>query len=420
MGKAPGSQFDPRYRLPPREQGAPALEKRARFVEDEERRALARLSHRPAGIAWFEEQLGAWPSTDAPLVGTFCNMVPEEIIHALGAVPVRLGCGNAAMVQPGEEVFSGEICPLAKASFATFLREDGPAERCSALVVPTTCDAKRKLGEVLGDFVPTFVLNLPPEQDAGRYTGFAADELDRLVRFLEASLGTKLRRKALRAAIDRSQRMTSLVRRLQEARIRTPAALSVRDLFIIVQASFAGVPVQRWCEETEKVIEEAEAFRSDRPRLRPRLVLTGAPVLWPNFKVLNLVEECGADMVADTLCSGAQARFDPPVIDGTGRRGLLRALAQRSVFASNCPCFVSQGTRLSRVLDLVETARADGVLSYGLRLCQLFDIEAYRLQAVLKERRIPHLNLRTDYSLEDTEQLRVRLEAFLETVEEEA
>jgi benzoyl-CoA reductase/2-hydroxyglutaryl-CoA dehydratase subunit BcrC/BadD/HgdB len=60
------------------------------------------------------------------------------------------------------------------------------------------------------------------------------------------------------------------------------------------------------------------------------------------------------------------------------------------------------------------------VLSYGLRLCQLFDIEAYRLQAVLKERRIPHLNLRTDYSLEDTEQLRVRLEAFLETVEEEA
>ena len=43
-------------------------------------------------------------------------------------------------------------------------------------------------------------------------------------------------------------------------------------------------------------------------------------------------------------------------------------------------------------------------------------MEAYRLSRVLKAERIPFMNLRTDYSLEDTEQLRVRLEAFFETV----
>ena len=34
----------------------------------------------------------------------------------------------------------------------------------------------------------------------------------------------------------------------------------------------------------------------------------------------------------------------------------------------------------------------------------------------MKARHIPLATVRTDYSLEDTEQLRVRIEAFLETV----
>jgi benzoyl-CoA reductase/2-hydroxyglutaryl-CoA dehydratase subunit BcrC/BadD/HgdB len=154
----------------------------------------------------------------------------------------------------------------------------------------------------------------------------------------------------------------------------------------------------------------------ERPRLRPRLVLTGAPILWPNMKPLNLIEECGADVVADTLCSGVQGLADPVVVDERSRSGCLRALAQRYVFATPCPCFVSGAKRLSAVLDLVRAHAADGVIHYGLRLCQLFDMEVHRLSAVLRDRKVPFMNLRTDYSLEDTEQLRVRLEAFLETL----
>jgi benzoyl-CoA reductase/2-hydroxyglutaryl-CoA dehydratase subunit BcrC/BadD/HgdB len=43
-------------------------------------------------------------------------------------------------------------------------------------------------------------------------------------------------------------------------------------------------------------------------------------------------------------------------------------------------------------------------------------VENYRIGRVLKEKDIPFLNLRTDYSMEDTEQLRVRIEAFIETL----
>ena len=413
-------QFDERYKLDPHEADDPGARQRSQFVTAQQRQLQADLKQRPDNIAYFEGLLAGAPLPEGvPLVGTFCTMIPVEIIRALGARPVRLGCGNVALVQSGEQVLTGEICPLAKSSFGSFLDADALANRCEVLLVPTSCDAKKKLGEVLADFKPTFMFNLPPEQDANRYGKAVSKEIERMTDFLCKQLGRRLSTRALRAEIDIGQRRTVLVRRLQVARAARPAALSIRDFFIIIQSSFTGVVLDEWLEQAGRVLAEVEGFRPARPRLRPRMVLTGAPMIWPNFKVLNLIEESGADVVADTLCSGAQSCFDPVVYEEKGRKALMRALGLRYVFASPCPCFISQGTRISRVLDLVEELRADGVINYGLRLCQLFDMETSRLSRIMRARRIPFMNLRTDYSLEDTEQLRVRLEAFLETVGED-
>jgi benzoyl-CoA reductase/2-hydroxyglutaryl-CoA dehydratase subunit BcrC/BadD/HgdB len=269
-------QFDERYRLPARHVEDPGVLKRARFVENEQRRIQSEIRNRPENIAWFEDLLAA-PAGEMgrPLVGYFCNMIPPELIRALGADPVRLGCGNPAMVQPGEEVFSGEICPLAKASFAAFMDAGSPANRCAALLLPTSCDAKRKLGEVLSDFKPTFMLNIPPEQDAGRFGKMAGEEFSRMADFLAAQLGRKLAGGALLREIEKSNRRTLLVRRLQEARAAKPAALSVRDLFLVVQSSFAAAEPGEWLEQAGKVLAHVEAFDASRRRMRPRLVLTG-------------------------------------------------------------------------------------------------------------------------------------------------
>ena len=412
------SQFDNRYRVDAYRTDDPGVRKRSAFVAAQQRQMLREsLKHRPANISYFEALLEEVRVPEGlPVVGYFCNMIPTELIHAVGARAWRLGCGNPALVQPGEEVLSGEICPLAKASFGAFMDAENAANRCGAILIPTSCDAKRKLGEVLSDFKPTFMLNLPPEQDAARYGKAAAAEIRRMADFLCEQLGRKLRTGELRKAIEMLGRRSALVRRLQEVRAAKPAALSIRDFFIIIQSSFTPVDLAEWLEQAQPVLAETERFEVTRRRLRPRIVLTGAPMIWPNFKVLNLIEESGADVVADTLCSGAQSCFDPVVHDEKGRGALFRALAQRYVFASACPCFISQGTRISRVLDLVKELAADGVINYGLRLCQLFDMELHRLSRVMRANKIPFANVRTDYSLEDTEQLRVRLEAFLETV----
>ncbi|OGV60112.1 MAG: hypothetical protein A2498_02205 [Lentisphaerae bacterium RIFOXYC12_FULL_60_16] len=413
------SQFDARFKLPPVRTDNPGVQRRARVIEHQAAQSLARIARRPPDIAWFESTLNTLPAgpADLPWVGYFCNLVPPELIEAFGARAVRLDCGNAALVQTGEEVLSGEICPLAKSSFARFLDPSGPLASCRALILPASCDAKRKLAEVLSDYVPTFILNLPTEQDAGRYLDSAARELERAAAFLAGVLGVRLSRRSLRAAIETSRQRAARIRELDTLRTAEPGSLSARDAFLILQASFTGIPPAEWNRRVDAVLAWMRAFVPARERLRPRLVLTGAPIIWPNFKVLNLIEECGADIVGDTLCTGMQAGWDPVQVDEPGLRALWRALAARYTFAAPCPCFVSQGRRINRILELTSERHAHGVVHYGLRLCPLFDMESYRLNRILRQRGIPFLNLRTDYSLEDTEQLRVRLEAFLETVE---
>ena len=410
-------QFDPRYEITPRRGRNAASHRQSSAALDAQHRAMEDIPHRPANIEWFIGQLTPdLASNDAPVVGIYCNLVPAELVFACGAIPVRLDCGNSGMVTAGDEVVPGEICPLAKASLATLLDEAFDLHAISTLVLPACCDAKRKCGELMSDLKPTFMLNMPTEQDAGRFLPASVKEFDRLRRWLTKTLKTRFSRRRLRREIQLSAERTALIRQLGDLHSQTPEAIDVRDVFIIVQSAWSGVATDAWNTEVRKVIAELEAFEPTRRRTRPRVVLTGAPIIWPNFKVLNLLVECGADVIADTTCGGLQCFHEAAVVDERSRRSLLRALAMRDIFATTCPCFISQGRRLARVEELVSDHRADAVVNYGLRLCQLFDIETYRLSTVMKQREVPLATVRTDYSLEDTEQLRVRIEAFLETV----
>ncbi|MCX7916833.1 MAG: hypothetical protein N2589_01705, partial [bacterium] len=59
-----------------------------------------------------------------PLVGYFCTLVPEELIIASGGVPIRLCNEDIHCAEIGEEIISGDICPLIKAICGNMLQTD--------------------------------------------------------------------------------------------------------------------------------------------------------------------------------------------------------------------------------------------------------------------------------------------------------
>jgi benzoyl-CoA reductase/2-hydroxyglutaryl-CoA dehydratase subunit BcrC/BadD/HgdB len=146
-------------------------------------------------------------------------------------------------------------------------------------------------------------------------------------------------------------------------------------------------------------------------RSRPRILLTGVPVGLGSDKVVKIVEQCGGDVVVFENCSGYKQAF---VVDEEMEP--MEALA-RQYLASPCSVMSPNQGRLDLLARLIEDFSVDGVIDLTWQACHTYNIEAYSVERFVREQfDMPTLHLETDYAESDTEQLRVRIEAFLEMI----
>ncbi len=180
--------------------------------------------------------------------------------------------------------------------------------------------------------------------------------------------------------------------------------------------------LERWTRETEqlcielqkKIENKIDTIDSDAPRI----MLAGSPIVWPNWKIPNLIEEAGAVIACDELCTGDQGALSEPVnVDEWTMKGMIAALADRYLLPITCPCFTPNEKRIDKIVRMVRDYHVEGVVYHQLRGCYIHKMEFNRIRAALKELGTPVLGIETDYTQEDLGQLRTRLEAFLEMIQ---
>ena len=386
-------------------------------------RALDRLGRqpgRPRALEPFESLFrDGWrveelERGDRPVVGILCNFVPEELVVAAGAVPLRLDLGQQQAMEVGARRLPVDVCPEIKSVVGAHVAGMPLYRLAKLLVVPTSCDGRKKLAGLLGGrrVVP---LELPQGKRDRRVRALWVERIRELVREVEGLTGRKLKRGPLRAAVALTNRRSALVRRLNALRWKDPHALSGRDTFLVLQASFLA-DVAWWVQKTEALLAELEARSapSGGGAEPTRVLLTGSPIYFPDFQLLHVVEEAGAVVIADELCSGTERLYHPTVTDEGTVDGLVRAAAERTLLPCTCPCFVSSDDRIARLLELARQSGARGLVHHTLHLCQLYDLELPTVAAALKGAALPLLNVYTEYSEEDSGVLQNRVEAFLE------
>ncbi len=387
---------------------------------------MRKVSDRPKAMSYYEGivsldiRLKEIQSFKGQAIGTFCNFVPEELIYAAGAIPIRLCAGFYDTIHPAEEVLPRDICPLIKSSLGFKILGFPYFELCDVVILPTSCDGKKKLGKILSDYLPVWMLELPQSKDLISSREIWLSQIKTLKKRLERFCGVKINKERLKAAVELLHKRQEVFRRLYEIRKYKPCPVNERDALLVVQTSFYD-DVNRWIQKTEGLCNQLSNQLVPRQKSgsgpgKPRLLLTGAPIIWPNYKVLNIVEEAGSVIVADEICSGTQHLYDPVEVDEWTLDGMLEAIANRYLLPSTCPCFTESNDRIDKLLQLAEDFSCEGVIYHSLRLCQLYDIEEALVKQVLKDKGIPMLTLHTDYSGEDIEQLKTRVEAFLEMI----
>jgi len=352
------------------------------------------------------------------LIGTYCIMVPEELIYASGAIPVRLCGGSYEASSIGDELVPRDTCPVVKASVGfTSLGLISIYQICDAVIVPTTCDAKRKMGEELSKFTEVWMLEVPHIKDSEGARRQWLEHVKALKKDLEKLTGKKIRRKALQTSIRMIAGAQYEARRLYEIRKSAVPVIMGREAMLALNAYSYDTALE-WTKAMAGLNDELESRRDNDRGVAdsnaPRVLIAGCPPIFPNWKIPSLIEEMGAVIVADESCMGSRYLYDPVGITEKSMRNMMAGIAARYLMPCVCPSFAPNEDRLYRLLQMVDEFKISGIIYHVLKGCVIYDFELIRVEKIMKEKNIPVLRIETDYSPEDIEQLRTRIEAFVE------
>lgn len=354
----------------------------------------------------------------AKVIGTFCIQVPEELILAAGAIPLRLSCGLYESISVAENIVPSNICPLVKSSIGFPLLKITPFfQLCDVIIIPTTCDAKKKMADILSNFMNVWTIEPPQNRDRLDARDFWLGQVELLRKKLERLTGNNITRKRLEQSTRLLQARTATVRRFLELKRRQEILINGKDSLLAIQASFFD-DTERWIRYLDALNIELENHAKNgktvAPPDTPRIMLTGSPIIWPGWKVLNAIEETEAVVVIDDSCAGSQFYYNTVEVPDWSMRSMMTAIADKYLLPTVCPIFVHSDDRVDRILELAQQYKAEGIVYHLLRLCQLMDFEYNKVNSVLRERSIPLLKIETEYSEEDTGQIKTRVEAFIE------
>ena len=352
-------------------------------------------------------------------VGTYCVMAPQELIYAAGAVPVKLCSGNYTAFFVGDDIAPRDACPLVKA--VAGFKQTGlmPVyEDCSMMIVPVTCDCKKKIAGMLADRCEVMTMHIPAEKGDDEIDEFTSQLYEMAAR-LEDTTGSQITYDTLAEGFRITGRAQYELSEFIRLKKQHPYLIRGTHAMAIMNAS-AYMPAVDWAEALHGVNaslrERAQKGETVTNKKLPRILLTGSPIVFPNMKIPLLIEEMGGIVAGDETCMGERGLYDPPVITDDSFDGMMRALANKALRPCPCPTFADNSQRIYRLKQLIKDGQIQGVIYHVLRGCLVYDFEYRRIEEELGQLGIPVIRLESDYNEEDVEQIRIRIEAFIELI----
>ena len=290
---------------------------------------------------------------------------------AMGAVTVGLCSTSDETIPVAEKDLPRNLCPMVKASYGFAVSDKCPFFYFSDVVVgETTCDGKKKMYELMGEFKNVYVMELP-----------------------------------------NSQSETAL-KLWKEEILKFKSYLNGQELFNVLYGS-------QFRFDKEKVPEEIHALREkimkeygegEKQPKKKRILLTGCPSSGAPMKVVKALEENGAVVVAYENCGGTKSA--DRLIDESAE-DIYEAIAERYL-QIGCSVMTPNKNRYELLGRLIEEYKVDGVVEMTLQACHTYNVEAKSIEKFVKGKGVPYIHVETDYSQEDIGQLNTRMTAFIE------
>jgi bzd-type benzoyl-CoA reductase N subunit len=347
--------------------------------------------------------LADWPARypGRRAMGYLCSYVPEEMIHAAGFTPVRIR-GSAAPLRHADAHLQSFTCALCRSTLDQLL--GGGLEHLAGTLFAHTCDALQAQADLWRmnagrtHFVDTVMQPAHLGTPAAR--PYLLAELQRFGQRLADFAGQPLDDAGLKASIRLYDETRDLVRSLQDQRDRlaVPGFYAILDAAQVMPREVFNPLLARLLEELDQEVPRGGG---------PALFLAGAVLDEP--RLLGLIEDLGARVAGDDLCSGTRHFYGQ-----VGGGEPLAALADYYLARPPCPTkYHPDHEPGDHLVEQARQARADGVVFVVEKFCEPHAFDYALALPALERAGLPHLMLEMEQT-PSLEALRTRLQAFVE------
>ena len=335
--------------------------------------------------------------------------VPEEIIHAAGALPLAV-LGLDRNVSLADSHIPSFICPFIRNSFEIALQ--GELDFIDGMVIPYVCDSTRAFSHVWEAKFPDLfnhVLWLPKKCDGDSAKRFLLSEFLRLKEKMEVFSGRKITDSDLYQSIRLFNENRRLLRQLFALRKKGRVPISYADHLTVVKASMMMAKEHHNTLLSRLLKCLKGGGQPDGNEEPVRVFLFG--ILGEPHAVVSLFDELGMNVADDHLYDGTRyflqdvdEAIDP--IEGL----VNRHLSKDPLSGFHYP----RDTWTEYLQKRIKENQIEGLVYFPPKYCEPLEFDYPLITELLLEMDVPILFLETDLQSGSLGQVKTRLEAFAE------
>ena len=356
-------------------------------------------------------------------LGYTCYFMPEVLLDLPGCFSVRLRAPKCTSPDMATYYMSGRTCHYGRSLMERAL--EGGFNFLDAQLATETCTVTCRFQEHLGymdgvinnaTFKTSFT-DVPFKKNENSIDHYEKQLKLHVLDFLEKEFGVDVSDEAIMKSIELNNEVNDIIteignfRKLDNPTI-TGYEYSVITLVSMVCPKYLILPYLR---ETLEELKTREP--DDKPNYKIKVLLAGSENDDPGFT--QLIESCGALVVADRYCYGSlEARHHIDVEEGDSP---LRAVAKHYLLTSQCARFMEQSEMRHRkkvIADYAKEYKADGIIVASNKFCEYWSYERMIDTIILpRDYGFPVCSIEKEYINTASGQLRTRFQAFVESVE---
>ena len=383
---------------------------------------IAAENPRLTTLKWFLDCALARFNTDylrrrKPRLIVLGDDIPAPILYAVCPRPFYVLGGSLGTAHWADALTPRDTDPLSRSGLGWLINPVFDLTKEALIVTAVSSDSRRKLISVLrGAGRKVAALDIPPVGHTSGAVAFYKDQLLTLAAQIGKHTGRRFTGGRFRRAVKLTDRAHRMRQRFLAAAERANGSVTEEAIMLVNQSMYFADDLKLWTARTAQLCDELESLakRFVCPKKdQPAVMLLGSTVVFPNYKIPQLIASAGMHIaaVADSLSLDGDLSLGKK----TGLRSsdrLLEHIAKIYLRTSSTGARVSNDGLYSYFMYLKKRFRPDGIVFHILKGQIEFDFELPRLEKAAERAGIPVFRLETDYQYQDTEQLRIRMEAF--------